>query len=115
MRKVELNPVENKGQYLAWQKFNGKYYYLYRGEKYFSKGNTKLHRVVWEFYNGKIPTGYDVHHLDENRMNNHISNLSLRKASRHRSIHTKKYHAENMDKTKAHLAMVRPTIKNKSK
>lgn len=119
IKRIESEPVKNYGQYSGWQKFNGLYYYLYKGEKYYSKGNRKLHRVVWQFYNGEIPKGYDVHHVDENRANNDISNLMLRKSSRHRSQHTTKYHAENKDKTIAHLNRVRTVgkrnIKNKSK
>ena len=59
------------------QTFNNKEYYLYNGEKYFSKGCKRLHRVVWEFYNGPIPDGFDIHHKDHNTHNNDILNLEL--------------------------------------
>ena len=62
---------------LPTQEFNGKVYYLYKGEKYFSKGRKRLHRVVWEYYNGEIPKDYDVHHVDGNTHNNSINNLNL--------------------------------------
>lgn len=47
----------------------------------------KLHRVIWETANGEIPKGYDIHHIDENRQNNSISNLELIPFSTHRSKH----------------------------
>lgn len=114
-RKIESAPVPNKGQYRGWQKFNGRYYYLYNGEKYYSKGTKRLHRVVWEYYRGRIPKGYDVHHKDENRRNNNISNLELRKAGAHRSVHLEAWHAkpENKKKTIEHLNRVRIDNRNK--
>lgn len=43
-------------------------------------GKTKryfIHRLVYESYYGKIPKGLQVHHIDENKNNNSINNLSL--------------------------------------
>jgi hypothetical protein len=42
-------------------------------------GNFKnlMHRYVWEYYNGKIPKGYEIHHVDFDRSNNNISYLQL--------------------------------------
>ena len=46
-----------------------------------------LHRYVWETERGKIPKGWDIHHIDNNKQNNIIDNLEcLPKAE-----HTKKY------------------------
>lgn len=43
-----------------------------------------LHRHVWRLHNGKeIPEGYIVHHKDENKYNNHPSNLELRREDEH--------------------------------
>lgn len=37
-----------------------------------------VHRVTWIAINGReIPEGYELNHLDENKCNNHISNLQL--------------------------------------
>jgi len=70
------------------QTFQGKEYHLYPGEKYFSRGKNKLHRVVWEYYNGAIPKGFQVHHKDHNPYNNDISNLELLTEEEHIRKHT---------------------------
>lgn len=36
---------------------------------------TLAHRIVWEIFNGPIPDGWVVDHLDGNRSNNRITNL----------------------------------------
>ena len=35
------------------------------------------HRVIWYLLKGEIPEGMQVNHIDENKQNNHISNLNL--------------------------------------
>lgn len=45
------------------------------------------HRLIWEVANGEIPYGYDIHHIDENRSNNSISNLLLVESSTHKHNH----------------------------
>lgn len=67
------------------QKFNGESYYLC-GYYYQRKGR-RLHRTVWEYHNGEIPQGYHVHHIDGDRSNNDISNLTLMQGSEHLSEH----------------------------
>jgi len=65
--------------------FNGKKYTL-RNTGYYgcTNGHRSLfHRDVWEYHNGSIPEGYDIHHLDRDRTNNHISNLELIIKSEH--------------------------------
>lgn len=47
----------------------------------------RLHVYVWQKYNGEVPKGYHVHHKDENKDNNDISNLELLKAYDHLSHH----------------------------
>ena len=55
----------------------------------------RMHRYVWEFYNGPIPKGYDIHHKDEDKANNDISNLEMIKAGKHQSMHSQKWHDEH--------------------
>lgn len=70
------------------QKFNGESFYLCG--LYYQRKGKRLHRTVWEYHNGEIPDGYHVHHIDEDRSNNQISNLKLVEASDHLSGHMRK-------------------------
>lgn len=63
----------------------------------------KLHRTVWEDANGPIPDGYDIHHKDENPLNNDISNLECLTRLEHRQRHPVK----DLEKARAHMAEVR--------
>lgn len=47
----------------------------------------RLHVYVWEFYNGKIMEGYEIHHKDIDRSNNDISNLQCLTVSEHKKLH----------------------------
>lgn len=37
----------------------------------------QVHRLIWTVVNGKIPEGMQINHIDENPLNNSISNLNL--------------------------------------
>jgi hypothetical protein len=39
--------------------------------------NIPAHRLVWSYFNGKIPPGMVVNHKDGDRVNNHPSNLEV--------------------------------------
>lgn len=47
----------------------------------------RLHRDIWEFYNCKIPKGYDIHHKYHDKSNNDIENLQLMKNGEHQKLH----------------------------
>ena len=36
-----------------------------------------VHRGVWEAFNGEIPEGMDIDHIDNNTANNALSNLQI--------------------------------------
>lgn len=36
-----------------------------------------LHRLVWEAFNGPIPDGMQVNHINEDKMDNRVENLNL--------------------------------------
>lgn len=112
-------PTEKKRLYIDKTKFNGKWYYIYRGERYFSRGTKKLHRIVWEHYNGRIPDGYHIHHKDSNTRNNDIKNLACIEASEHLSYHSKEYHKKIKKKlrhilTKLEIRQVSGTSQKKA-
>lgn len=47
---------------------------LYRdGKRYFRR----VHRLVWESYNGDIKEGMVINHIDSNKTNNSLSNLEV--------------------------------------
>lgn len=51
------------------------------------RSTIRHHRIIWEVTNGKIPNGYDIHHIDENRSNNTITNLEMIESSTHKRNH----------------------------
>ena len=74
--------------------FNGKRYTRKEDGHYRGYHGKYLHRDVWEFYNGKIPRGYVIHHKDLNPENNSIENLQLMSQVEHKKLHNKIRQAE---------------------
>lgn len=73
------------------QLFNGETFSL-RASGYYSLTygkRTLMHRYVWEHFNGQIPEGYDIHHKDEDKTNNDISNLECLPKSEHTRLYSK--------------------------
>ena len=83
---------------LEFVEFNGGKYTI-RNTGYLGRTNEErslLHRDVWEFYRGPIPSGYDIHHMNEDKRDNRIENLEcLPKAE-----HTRLYSPHNNQYTK---------------
>lgn len=63
----------------------------------------RLHRYIWEYYNGEIPKGYHVHHKDHNKNNNELDNLELLTESEHRKRHAEEMSEELKQKYKDNL------------
>ncbi len=83
------------------QKFDG--HLFYKNNSGHFNCNYSIHRAIWEYYYGEIPEGYDIHHRDENKSNNVISNLQPLTKSEHKTLHNKnvvpkKYTCENCGK-----------------
>lgn len=64
----------------------------------------RLHRYMWEKYNGSILPGYEVHHKDENKLNNEIDNLVLLSKKKHLEWHSENIPEELRDKWRNNLA-----------
>jgi hypothetical protein len=47
-----------------------------------------LHRDVWISVNGQIPDGFDIHHIDGDKENNHPSNLEALSKADHTREHS---------------------------
>lgn len=89
-----------------FQMFNG--YKFTRDDKtgYYlnSTIRMRMHRYVWEYYHGKIPKGYHIHHIDGDKANNDISNLRLLTASEHEKLHGSKLTEEQRENRRRNLA-----------
>ena len=70
-----------------YQWFNGKRYTKTEDGHYRGYHGKYLHRAVWEYCNGEIPSDCLIHHIDGDPSNNDISNLELIKKSEHKKIH----------------------------
>jgi len=71
------------GRYFRRDKKTG--YYL--ASKTFNGVRKRLHVFIWEYFNGAIPKGYQIHHKDHNKYNNEISNLELLPKEEHTRRH----------------------------
>lgn len=61
---------------------NSGYLSLTTGER------TLMHRYVWEYYNGPIPKGYDIHHINNCKTDNRIGNLECLPKSEHTRLYS---------------------------
>lgn len=85
--------MENNTQHeMEHQTFNGINFLKDNRSGYFwstskKTGNVSMHRYVWNYYNGEIPEGYEIHHIDGDPSNNDIKNLKCSKRCEHRREH----------------------------
>ena len=83
--KIEgiMPPIEDVSE--TQKKFAGYRFYKNKHGKFFCA--ISIHRFIWQYFNGEIPEGYDVHHIDRNQYNNDIANLQLLTKAEHNKIH----------------------------
>lgn len=63
----------------------------------------RMHRYVWEFYNGKIEKGYDIHHIDGDKSNNDISNLIKLPKNQHLEHHARTQTEATLNKKRKNI------------
>ena len=67
--------------------FNGQKFF-FNGRDYFRNARGQLlHRVMWEHFNGPIPKGHIVHHINEDKTDNRVENLVLMERAEHMRHH----------------------------
>jgi hypothetical protein len=72
-----LSTVNSKGNYLK---------VILHDKKGGFKRHVRIHTLVAETFIGDIPNGYEVHHIDGNKQNNMVSNLSILESNEHKII-----------------------------
>jgi hypothetical protein len=74
----------------AWLEWENVRWYRNRAGYYQDRTGTLMHTAIWERLNHrKVPDGYVVHHKDENKGNNDLSNLELMSFEEHARMHCK--------------------------
>lgn len=79
-----FNKDQKTGYYLSTKKINGK--------------RKRLHVYIWEKYNGEIPKGAQVHHIDGDKASVDINNLELLTAAEHMRKHWQEKTPEEINK-----------------
>lgn len=64
----------------------------------------RLHRYVYEKFNGILPSNEDVHHIDGNKDNNNLSNLIALSRQDHAKLHGELLTDEQREKRRENLA-----------
>lgn len=77
------------GYYLSSKKINGT--------------RKRLHVYVWEYYNGTIPKGYHIHHINHNKDDNEINNLEALPEETHRKRHIDEMSDEEKQRRRENL------------
>lgn len=70
-----------------------------------------LHRQVWKDHFGDIPDGYQIHHKDENTLNNDLSNLECVTAKQHLHKHPARLARCRSEEQMVHLESIREKTK----
>lgn len=80
---------KNKGYYLSSKLINGK--------------RKRLHVYVWEYFNGFVEQGYQIHHKDHNKDNNEIENLIALRKEDHQKLHKEEMTEETKEKLRDNM------------
>ena len=75
----QLNPKGKLYKLKPWDKHPSGYINIgiYNEPGVKNKTYFRLHRLVWETFNGKIPEGYTIDHINADKKDNRLENLQL--------------------------------------
>ena len=86
MFKLKIQPSDKLHTKFGTAKIIGDYYKISSGKE--GNNNKALHRLIYEdFYGVTLPSEIDVHHKDDNKLNNCICNLEALTHADHASEH----------------------------
>ena len=76
LERIDARGNKRKEKILKPQMLNNGYYRVALCKNSIVK-KYLVHRLVWIAFNGQIPEGYEINHLDEVKSNNRLENLNL--------------------------------------
>lgn len=77
-----------RGESVDYILYDGiKFYKEHKSGYYINPFKERLHVYVWEKYNGEIPKGYQIHHINGNKDDNSIENLQMLSSFEHHHGH----------------------------
>lgn len=103
---IERDVIVYKGySYVRYPSAKQRSHRVYYKRSGYHQGEKYLHRTIWMDSFGEIPKGHEVHHKDENPLNNDIDNLECLTKKGHREKH--ELTIEQIEKSKIHLDKIR--------
>lgn len=72
-----------------------------------------LHHLVYAWFNGEVPYGKEIHHIDEDHFNNSIDNLEALTPSEHRAKHAAMKESQSTRELKCRLDIPRTWYEKK--
>lgn len=87
--------IQEETRVVRYIEYDGKRFYedtkgYWLGQEVGADGRPRrirLHTYVWEKFNGPVPEGYDIHHIDHDPSNNEIENLVAMPEAEHHKLH----------------------------
>ena len=76
IREIKIRVITQKLKYGNDKKYCYVFLHIKRFREH-KKVHLRLHAVIYAWYKGEVPLGYDVDHIDNNTLNNNIDNLQL--------------------------------------
>ena len=89
MCRLSIGEVRRMSESEKYVWFDGIRYTRQKNGRYIGSYGKILHREIWKRFNGEIPKGYVVHHIDGDPSNNKIENLQIMTQSEHIMLHQK--------------------------